>query len=99
MSAHEIPIEPNWVELLAECRLPQAFAKLQYEIQKDVEVRVAQITPRQKQDYIGFTCETLGEDAFVVHRNGASIVSKVTFRLERTGIVARDAKDEIILTA
>lgn len=100
MPDKQIPTDLNWVDERTKCKPCEVFKQLQYEVEKDVEVRKASVTADQKkEDCIGFRFKVQGQDSFIVWRNGAGIVSSVEFRLENQAIVVRDSKHQIILTA
>ena len=74
------------------------FKQLQGEVQADVDKRTSLITQVEKSNYLGFVIDAKDE-YFVVHRNGASLMSLLQFRLHNSAIEVRDAENKLILSA
>lgn len=94
-----VPRELNWVEIRANCTPAKILTQLCYGVEKDINARCAFLTPKQKDDCVGFSIEKLGSDAFVVNRSGVNVVSSVQFKLAHPGIVVSNDKGQTILAA
>src|SRR5579859_4914404 len=92
--------ELDWVAQRDGCVPSQVFQKLRREIQADIDVRNPLLTESQRAGQkIKFHLEAESDSYFIVHRNGAGIVSYLPFRLNGSAIEVLDKKGNPIISA
>lgn len=78
----------DWVTVRASCTVECVFQELREEIKSDITTRNKLLTGLQKEDSISFHLKPDSENSFAVVRNGLNIVSRTTFKCERSAIQA-----------
>ncbi len=89
----------DWVTARANCFTRRVFHDIRDEVEKDVSTRNALITDRQKADFVGFQIDPKDGASFVVHRNGAGLVSRVTFKCDESTIMVLDEAGKKLIEA
>lgn len=80
----------DWVTARANCNARHVFHDIRDEVEKDIATRNTFITERQKADFVGFQFEPQDAASFAIIRNGASIVSRITFKCGDSAITVLD---------
>ena len=86
----ETDVNLDWVTTRANCNTKRVFHEIRDEVEQDVKTRNSFITERQRADCVGFLFEPKDGDSFAVIRNGAGIVSRITFKCDASTITVWD---------